>query len=72
MRKLVLVFGILASVANAEISAEIGELILECVAKGNEQACKSLIDSGIIGEAYECDKMGMCFSWWHCQSNHWQ
>lgn len=57
MKKLVLACGILASMANAEI----GKLIIECTAKGNEQACKSLIDSGVIGEAYECDKRGMCF-----------
>lgn len=57
MKRLVLMCGILAGAANAEI----GELIIECVSKGDEQACKSLIDSGIIGEAYECDKRGMCF-----------
>lgn len=57
MKRLVLMCGILVGVANAEI----GELIIECTAKGNEQACKSLIDSGFIGEAYECDKRGMCF-----------
>lgn len=62
MKRLVLVFGILVGVANAEMAGgSVGELILECNAKGNEQACKSLIDSGIIGEAYECDKRGMCF-----------
>lgn len=57
MKRLVLAFGVLVSVANAEI----GKFVLECNAEGNEQACKSLIDSGIIGEAYECDKKGMCF-----------
>lgn len=62
MKKLVLMFGILVSVANAEMAGgSVSELILECSAKGNEQACKSLIDSGVIGEAYECDKRGMCF-----------
>lgn len=61
MKKLVLMFGILVSVTNAEMagSSYVG-LIFECV-NVNEQACKSLIDSGIIGEAYECDKRGMCF-----------
>ena len=57
MKRLVLAFGVLVSVANAEI----GKFVLECNAEGNEQACKSLIDSGVIGEAYECDKKGMCF-----------
>lgn len=62
MKKLVLMFGILVSVANAEMAGgSVGELVLECNLKGNEQACKSLIDSGIIGQAYECDKIGMCF-----------
>lgn len=61
MKRLVLMFGILAGAANAEISELISELILECTVKSNEQVCKSLIDSGIIGEAYECDKRGMCF-----------
>lgn len=61
MKRLVLMFGILVGVANAETNAEIAKLIMGCNAEGNEQACKSLIDSGFIGEAYECDKRGMCF-----------
>lgn len=62
MKRLVLVFGILVSVANAEMAdSSFGELFIECITKDNEQACKSLIDSGAIGEAYECDKRGMCF-----------
>ena len=62
MKRLVLACGILAGAANAEMAGgSYAELIIECSAKGNEQACKSLIDSGIIGEAYECDKKGMCF-----------
>lgn len=61
MKRLVLMFGILVSVANAEMAGgSYAELIIECSAKDNEQACKSLIDSGFIGEAYECDKRGMC------------
>lgn len=62
MKKLVLMCGILVSVANAEMAGgSVGESILECFVSSNEQACKSLIDSGFIGEAYECDKRGMCF-----------
>lgn len=61
MKRLVLMFGILVGVANAETNAEIAKLIVGCNGEGNEQACKSLIDSGFIGEAYECDKTGMCF-----------
>lgn len=61
MKKLALACGILVSVVNAEMAnSHYGELILECTTKRNEQACKSLIDSGFIGEAYDCDKMGMC------------
>ena len=64
MKRLVLMFGILAgvvSIVNAQMTGgSPSELILECVSKGDKQACKFLIDGGIIGEAYECDKRGMC------------
>lgn len=62
MKRLVLMFGILAGAANAEMAgSSYSKLTVECFASSNEQACKSLIDSGVIGEAYECDKKGMCF-----------
>lgn len=64
MRKLALVCVILAgvvSIVNAQMTGDRpSELIFECVAKGDEQACKSLIDDGFIGEAYDCEKIGMC------------
>ena len=64
MKKLVLACAILAgvvSVVNAQMTGgRFSVLMFECVEKGDEQACKSLIDGGFIGEAYECKERGMC------------